>query len=343
MNDFPEKEEINGSISTFHKAVPNADLFPYPLHQDFEKRLINRRHIWATNRFWMELENMKTRRYGNKGRHRWYQLLFMLKTFKILLRLTGLYKMGMQNAANIALNEKSLYFPSLPEAFDGFSILHLSDLHLDGMNGLTERILDIVADSEVDLCVFTGDYRTQVHGIKKPVIQSLQQLVGGIKSKNGFVGVLGNHDDCHMVNSLEKIGIRMLINSTVRLNQGNDQILVIGTDDVHYYYTDQALHALEAADAGFSIALVHSPELFDMAAMMGVDLYLCGHTHAGQVCLPGGIAVLKHLNRGRKYYRGNWQYEGMQGVTNSGAGTSGIPVRFNTKGEVLLLRLHRDI
>ncbi len=99
------------------------------------------------------------------------------------------------------------------------------------------------------------------------------------------------------------------------------------------------MHALEAARDAFTIALVHSPEAYDVAAHLGVDLYLCGHTHAGQVCLPGGRPVIRHLSRGRRFYRGTWRHRGMLGVTNAGAGTSGVPVRFNTRGEVLALTL----
>ena len=101
----------------------------------------------------------------------------------------------------------------------------------------------------------------------------------------------------------------------------------------------QALHALERARAYFSIALVHSPELYDSAADQGVALYLCGHTHGGQVCLPGGWPIIKNVARGRRLYRGLWRHRDMVGVTSTGVGTSGIPVRFNTRGEVLLLRL----
>ncbi len=144
-----------------------------------------------------------------------------------------------------------------------------------------------------------------------------------------------------MVNPLEQIGIHVLINSSYLIHRGNEQIRIIGTDDVHYYYTDQAIHALEYADKGFSIAMVHSPELFNFASAMGVDLYLCGHAHAGQVCLPWGIPIIKHLNRGRKYYLGEWVYNGMKGITSAGVGTSGIPVRFNTRGEILVHKLFK--
>ena len=66
-----------------------------------------------------------------------------------------------------------------------------------------------------------------------------------------------------------------MVNTNCYVRKGNDRIQFIGTDDVHYYYTDQAIHALENTVSDFSILLVHSPELYDMAAERGVDLYLC--------------------------------------------------------------------
>ena len=99
--------------------------------------------------------------------------------------------------------------------------------------------------------------------------------------------------------------------------------------------------AEEAADE-FTIALIHSPEAYDLAAECGVDLYLCGHTHGGQICLPFGIPILTHLRRGRKYVYGAWKYENMQGYTTSGTGCSGIPVRFNTHSEIVIHQLSMD-
>lgn len=333
---------MNTEDKNLERLKTNPDLPPYPLPLDSGQRLINRRQIWAANRFWMEIDDVKTGRHGHKSHHHWYVLLFMMKSFKLLLNVIGMYKRGVRNAEDIKLRDKDLYFPNLPKAFEGFTILHISDLHLDGMDGLVDRVLKILDNRTVDLCVLTGDYRTALHGINRHVIEKLELLIKGINSRHGFLGILGNHDDCHMVNPMEKIGIHVLINGTCFIHQGDDKILILGTDDVHYYYTDQALHVLEHADDNFSIALVHSPELYDMAARMGVDLYLCGHTHAGQVCLPGGRPIIKHLNRGRKYFRGYWQYNGMQGITHAGVGTSGIPVRFNTQGEVLIHHLHRQ-
>jgi len=289
----------------------------------------------------METENRKSRRYGGKGPQHWYTLLFLMRVLKVALRATGQYERGVRNAWDVALREMDLALPRLPAAFDGFTVLHLSDLHLDGMPGLERVVLERVDGREFDMCVLTGDYRTELHGPIGPTMDGLRSLVAGLRSRHGVLAVLGNHDDCHMVGPMEAMGIRVLVNECVRLVRGPDVLQVVGTDDVHYYFTDQAVHALETARSAFTIALVHSPEAYDVAAELGVDLYLCGHTHAGQVCLPGGRPVITHLSRGRRFFRGTWTHRGMVGITNAGAGTSGVPVRFNTRGEVLALTLRR--
>ena len=323
-------------------AVTSKAASADPLSSDIptrENRLIDRRQVWAANRFWMEIDNLKSKRYGNKSHHHWYALLIMMKTFQLLLRLTGLYQRGVDNASKIELRNIPLYFPNLPSAFNGFTLLHLSDLHLDVMPDIEKNIVQKLEGREVDLCVMTGDYRTKFTGTHLPIVKKLSYLVDNIKSRNGFIGTLGNHDNCHLVNPMEQMGIITLVNSVHHLTKNGQHLQFAGTDDVHYYYTEQALHTFEHADKSFTIALVHSPELFDAAAEMGVDLYLCGHTHAGQVCLPGGHALIKHLNRGHKYFKGHWTHNHMQGYTNAGAGTSGIPVRFNTRGEIVIFTL----
>lgn len=302
---------------------------------------IDARLKWANHRLWMETQNLVTKRYGGKRKQHWHALLAMMKAFEWALERSGQLERGRRNAEAIVLREHVLSLAGLPPAFEGFTILHISDPHLDGMPGIEDRVAALVRGREFDLCVLTGDYRTELHGPIRGVMTQLERLVAGVRSRLGFLGVLGNHDDCHMVAPMEEMGIRMLINERIVFERGADRLQIIGTDDVHYYFTDESLHALEAAGDAFTIALVHSPELFDAAALAGVALYLCGHTHGGQIRLPGGLAPLKHLRTGRHLYTGHWQHGGMKGITNCGAGTSGIPVRFNTEGEVLALDLRR--
>lgn len=304
-----------------------------------EQQLESRR-AWWTNRRRLETQFLRSGIYGTRERHR-PMLDATVVALKWTLKALGLYRQGVRNAENIVLRQRDLLLANLPPAFDGFTILHLSDLHFDGMPGLEHRALDIWGDREVDLCVLTGDYRHHLHGPRETAMESLRTLVAGIRSRHGFLAVLGNHDDSHMVQPIESMGVRMLINESAWIHRRGQRLRVTGTDDVRYYYTEQADRALEGAHSDFSIALVHSPEFYDVAHRMGVDLYLCGHTHAGQICLPGGRPLITHVDCGREFYKGVWNYGGMYGVTHSGVGTSGIPVRFHTQGELLLLRLRR--
>jgi uncharacterized protein len=316
-------------------AQPERPAAPAPAPRPFDAR-----QAWAANRFWMETANLKSKRYGGKRPHHWYALLAATRAFDWILKAVGQHERGYRNACDLVVREIDHALARLPAAFDGFSILHLSDLHLDGMPELTDLVLAEVRGRRFDLCVLTGDYRTELHGPIGPVMASLRRLVAGLDTAHGTLAILGNHDDCHMVAPFEEMGARVLLNESVAIERGGSEIVLVGTDDVHYYYTDQALHALErAATAPFSIALIHSPELYDVAADLGIDLYLCGHTHGGQICLPGGFPIITHLNRGRRFYRGVWQHGAMRGVTHCGTGTSGIPVRFNTRGEILVHQL----
>jgi predicted MPP superfamily phosphohydrolase len=85
--------------------------------------------------------------------------------------------------------------------------------------------------------------------------------------------------------------------------------------------------------------LAHTPELYRQAAGSGIHLYLCGHSHGGQICLPGGFPLMTFLDTGKRFYRGKWQYRDMVGHTSTGCGASKIPVRFNCMPEVTVITL----
>ena len=103
--------------------------------------VINQRTVWAANRFWLETENLKSKRYGGKSHHHWYMLLLFTKIFKVFLHLFCRYKEGVHNASNIVSRELGLRFPNLPSEFESFTILHLSDLHIGSIPGIEDIIL----------------------------------------------------------------------------------------------------------------------------------------------------------------------------------------------------------
>ncbi|HSF30247.1 MAG TPA: metallophosphoesterase [Candidatus Tectomicrobia bacterium] len=259
---------------------------------------------------------------------------------RVTLRLTGLRRRGEQNALTPDVREIRLTYDHLPESFCGFRILHLTDLHIDGLKGLPEAISQRLRALEVDLCVLTGDYRFGVSGPCHNIFPPMKRILQSVNARLGVVGVLGNHDVSEEIPALEGLGVRMLINAALELRCGRDSAWVIGVDDPHYYGCDDLPAALRHVPAdAFKILLVHTPEIIKEAEAYGIDLYLCGHTHGGQICLPFVGPLVINANCPRMYARGVWQYKQLHGYTNPGVGTSGVPVRFFCPPEIGLIEL----
>ena len=287
----------------------------------------------------MEVDNYKQLRKGGRRRHHWDVLETLLQVFAFGLKVVGCYDRGVNNAQSIELKRITLRFPNLPPAFDGYTILHITDPHFDTLPQFEDLVIETIRGIEVDICVFTGDYKLGVHGRYLHIIPAMRKVVAELSVKDGILATLGNHDTVFMVNPFEEMGIRVLANETISLTRTDDVIHFTGVDDPHYYYTQMAAETLEASPDGFKIALIHSPELYDLAAENGFSLYLAGHTHGGQITLPNKKPIIKHLHNGRHLARGRWQHNGLVGYTSNGAGTSGIPIRFNTKGEITVFTL----
>jgi uncharacterized protein len=150
-------------------------------------------------------------------------------------------------------------------------------------------------------------------------------------------GVLGNHDTIRMVPGLEAMGIQMLLNESEAISRGNQAIYLAGIDDAHCYRVhDIGKVASQIPKDGFSILLSHTPEIFQPAAEAGFNLLLSGHTHGGQICLPGGIPITLDADLPRRMGAGSWQFGNMHGYTSVGAGTCILPVRFNCPPEITL-------
>jgi hypothetical protein len=152
--------------------------------------------------------------------------------------------------------------------------------------------------------------------------------------------VLGNHDTIRMVPALEDMGIQMLLNESVTLTRGNECIHLVGIDDAHYYRVDNIEKAAsQIPTAAFSILLSHTPEIYRQAAHAGFNLLLSGHTHGGQICLPGAVPITLDSVLPRRMGSGAWKYHDMIGYTSVGVGSSIVPVRLNCPPEITLHRL----
>ena len=262
----------------------------------------------------------------------WYSAPWVIGS---ALKLMGLYSRARHNADQIVIRRNLLEFESLPPAFADFTILHLSDLHADISEGAMQHLISIVGGLKYDICVLTGDYRGKTYGPFDASLKSIFELRARLKEP--LYGVLGNHDSIYMVPALEEMGIRMLFNECVTLSRNDSQIYLAGIDDAHFYRTDDIEKAAKQIPGGaFSILLSHTPEVYRKAASAGFNLMLSGHTHGGQLCLPGGIPIKLEARLPRSMGAGAWQHGGMAGYTSVGAGTSLLPVRLNCPPEITL-------
>ena len=151
-------------------------------------------------------------------------------------------------------------------------------------------------------------------------------------------GVLGNHDTIQMVPAMEAMGIRMLLNECEVIARGDQRIYLAGIDDATLQATIEKA-ALQIPYGEFSILLSHTPEIYRQAAHADFNLLLSGHTHGGQICLPGSIPIILDAVLPRRMGAGAWQYHDMAGYTSVGAGSSVVPVRLNCPPEITLHRL----
>ncbi len=256
------------------------------------------------------------------------------------LGLVGLHGRGRRNALRIRTVQNDITLAGLPAAFDGYTLLHLSDLHLDMSADFVHALIERVRALDYDLCVLTGDYRYRTRGPYQPALDGLAQLRPHLKGK--VYAVLGNHDTIRMVPGMEDLGIRVLLNESVRIERHGAAIHLAGIDDAHYYRVDnlhKAAHDIPHED--ISILLSHTPEPYRNAAHADFRAMLCGHTHGGQICLPGGIPLITDCDCPRAFARGPWRYHDLVGYTSVGAGSSIVDVRLNCPPEITLHRLRR--
>jgi uncharacterized protein len=257
------------------------------------------------------------------------------------LKASGLYWRARRNADGIVLKRNEITFQNLPPSFEQFTILHISDLHVELSEGAMQRLLEMVASLHADVCVFTGDYRGNAYGPFEAAMEYVAKLRALIGAP--IYAVLGNHDSIQMVPRLEAMDVRVLLNECETITRENQRIHIAGIDDAHFYRADDIETAATKIPRGeFSILLSHTPQVYRQAAEAGFDLMLSGHTHGGQLCLPGSIPIRLEAVIPRKFGAGAWKYLDLSGYTSVGAGTSILPVRLNCPPELTLHVLRRD-
>jgi hypothetical protein len=265
----------------------------------------------------------------------WYSVH---SAIRLTLKLTGLYWRGCKNTERIQVRHNEIKLQDLPTLFDGFTILHISDMHVDMNPGPMRRLIELLHEVQYDICVLTGDFRGETFGPFDEALEGLARVRSHLKEL--VYGVLGDHDTIRMVPGMEGMGIRMLLNESDSIERGNQRIHLAGIDDAHYYHADNIEKAASQIPYDeFSILFSHTPEIYRQAAYAGFKLLLSGHTHGGQVCLPRSIPITLDSVLPRRMGSGPWNYHAMGGYTSVGVGSSIVAVRFNCPPEITLHHL----
>ena len=250
-----------------------------------------------------------------------------------ILEISGFASRGRANCLDIRTVVREQPLANLPRAFDGFRLLQISDLHLDCVEGFADRLIDLIARTPHDLAVITGDFADHAAGYFHDCLEDIRRL--GVVLGPGALTILGNHDIVEIVPHLEAAGMRVLLNENIVIERDGQQLWFAGIDDPHFYRT----HDFEAARRGIpqgacAILLSHSPTTYDEARHYGFNFMLSGHTHGGQICLPGGIALVRNGRCPPAQFAGAWTHHGLHGYTARGTGSCGVPARFNCPPEI---------
>ena len=259
---------------------------------------------------------------------------------KFCLKLSGFWNRAVYNYFDIHVENNEVRLKNLPLEFDGYTILQLSDLHADLHPDFPERVKEIIAPLDYDCLALTGDYRTCTFGEDSLATVATMDILSEVEQPK--FAILGNHDSLAKVPVMEAAGIRFLLNEHILLSRGEAELCLIGIDDPNFYKTHNFERALNGAPRDTTkVLLSHAPQTYRMAEEKGIDFLIAGHTHGGQICLPGGYIIMHDHSAPRYVLSGAWRKGKLQGYTSRGTGGSVLPVRLNCPAEVTLHTLRR--
>ena len=212
------------------------------------------------------------------------------------------------------------------------TIAHLSDLHTQGLGPLERRVIAVLERERPDVIVLTGDY-LPTGGRGQGALEVLRRLHAPL----GVWAVKGNHDGSEEVRLVRDGGVRMLVNEAVQLR---DEVWLVGLDNAVAGSPDADAALAGLPEGAFAIALFHFPTALPTVSAQ-VQLALAGHTHGGQIRIPGLTRLWLPPGSG-KFAQGWHQENRCQMYVSRGLGTSLLPVRFRCRPELALLTLTPD-
>ena len=242
-----------------------------------------------------------------------------------------LYRAALVEPRRLALSRLVVTTDRLPPGAPPIRILHIGDIHLERLGIREARLLEVADEAQPDLILLTGDYVNLSNNIDPETHQAVRRLLGQLHARYGVFAVLGTPPvdlPAVMPQVFAGLPARLLRDEAVvvTLSRGR-QLTLLGLDCHHYIPGDTATLdrvLAGAADAGPRVLLYHSPELMPAAVERGIDLYLCGHTHGGQVRLPLIGPLLTASQLGRRYVMGHYQEGRTHLYVTRGVGFEGL-------------------
>ena len=236
----------------------------------------------------------------------------------------------------IDISHHSIRLKNLPDSFEGFKIVHLTDIHHSKFVSFNEvfRMVELANRQNADAVFLTGDYITWSKKFIAPVAEALRNL----KARFGVFAILGNHDirvDAHgITQALEKAQIKVLRNSSERIDLKGDSLWIAGVDEYSYGQSDIAKAIREVPLSQPRILLAHNPEIVSEAAGHQVDFVLAGHTHGGQIKIPFMRSLNVVTQPSQEFLEGFVRSGKTQMYISRGLGKVVIPVRIFCPPEI---------
>jgi uncharacterized protein len=259
---------------------------------------------------------------------------------------------GYLETYRVQLKRMEISLKRLPAAFDGFTIVQLSDFHYEERFSIypIRRSVELVNTLNPDLIVLTGDFITvgsfesNAHARRHAPETAVPcaEILSHLQARLGKFAVLGNHDASSnapfVTAALQSHGILALNNRSVPIEHNSARFWLAGIEDALEARPDLGAAIEKIPPGEATILLAHEPDFADEAALNPVDLQLSGHSHGGQIWIPGfGAPWLPPL--ARKYPRGLYKIGNLTLYTNVGIGTIRAPIRINCVPEVTLITL----
>lgn len=256
---------------------------------------------------------------------------------RVLLRAVS----PINEATALEVHRYTVEIDGLPEELRGYRIAHLTDFHRHKHLNAAYFRAAVEATNALapDVILLGGDYIT-----KRPFIGEIADMLANLRAPDGVLAIRGNHDywtrPGAVASQLARAGARLLVNEAVRIERGSAALRVVGIEDPYIPLGPREQRRLlaEAAQAAVTIALVHTPEVFSLAASLGADVAFAGHTHGGQVRLPLIGTTLAGCPCGPGFAHGSNRIGAMRTFTANGLGAF-FPFRFRCRPALLLVEI----